>query len=79
MIGEEDVLKVMMIDGNKKICTCYNVKDVLKLKGECQKEMMEWLMADKEGMNKGCIVKVDWDYEDEEDNKIRWLKINGVL
>ena len=35
-------------------------------------------MMDKEGMNKGCIVKVDWDYEDEEDNKIRWReKIMG--
>lgn len=69
----------MMVDGNKRICTLYNVKDVLKLKGECQKEMMEWLMADKEGMNKGCIVKVDWDYEDDEDNKVRWMKINGML
>lgn len=75
MIGEEEVLKVMMVDGNKRICTLYNVKDVLKLKGECQKEMMEW----QEGMNKGCIVKVDWDYENEEDNKVEWMKINGML
>lgn len=74
MIGEEDVLKVMMVDGNKRICTLYNVKDVLKYRGDCQ-----WLMMDKEGMNKGCIVKVDWDYEDNEDNKVRWMKINGML